>query len=1214
MSENQNFVIFEYPRVVQIDTNGATHTPSSLGKLIDSYLMEKNGERLKSKYWKEARSTRPGYYPWVRTTTKPSVRSGFYKHLERENYAKISIADLDWYSGQNHWYGHLENYKVKVPIKVDDSDIEHYSFVVMYECKLYYDPNKNENINSISSDLMGGFHTFRANDTFFFCPDNNSNESHIDGYFKFGKKSCDNSKYDGCSFALYVEPYFTTDSSQEMNAFNVEALNITNAVVLATSNSGRAAIEFTTSTKHGLKQNDRVIVRGCTPGVLDIPYENNISFRGIEVIDGEEYKFRVIDPYVKDLIQDGIIQPNESNVQSAGVAYLDTSEFVVFAESLAAAIDFDNLTNDVIEKYGGVETFKREMVSVGDRGKLVGWINEQLQILQFPNSSVGMLYDIDTYRGMISLKRYYKSMNEQLYNGLGIGLGCNRDTTNLTGIEKAYCESNDEPCGCYTLGCMVFQEATDNRLESHKIQTAASVGLSVDSNNERIEFTTDHAHGLATHDNVLIEGCNLAEFNIRTKKGVLVGQDPCKFYVRLDEYKKENQLLVSDGASQPGGKVKVCEDLPSMDWERLLELNSSEASTFIENFSLNTSNSSNSESKLYLPVQGLDEKIKIKKGWGAVLRISLVDSGKNQLTSQWGIYGNNVDYLLGSRDEIIFNRKSNGSIHIKYDKRSGASASIMGDSESNIAPPDGFIQVEILDVRSPYAEWTRNGVVLPSDFGRSNGVAAIDKFIESMNTKFGLSGLSIKGGISLKMAAVLEIALIFELKFGLIAAASLEMNSAGESTLEVDIGVIASAGADLGNIGMKGTEAAVATAHLRRYVSTGRVETRIMMLHLLTPFLGPLAVVFNQAEQILLKQMSRHYVAKDSYSGQISLPPSIELSVKNEDTEVKNKSGALVKYSEEWQYSANSFSVKNKVENDIESGIISTENLYLYNLLKKTPKVADLEPKWYVGMITAVAMTAGAGLLVSGIGQTVSQWQSNSHAELSQKTQQLSDYEKKIHDSLKSIHGIATNPYILMGATTMYGVCSLTSTFLREPLLTNLGKLAKQYGEFSENLRNLGSIKGTFKNLGSIVKSSKSESSLDFEVGGGFVSSYPSTASMNAVKAEIERIEQILNSDSIMMDRMENVLLDQQSPSSLSASSRGLALVAKLEYTYKLDTPRVPLFYGVKLGVEFEFKAYAEGSLKILDSYNAGTIHSHLQVMKASMDSWENSSSNGGNS
>ena len=227
-----------------------------------------------------------------------------------------------------------------------------------------------------------------------------------------------------------------------------------------------------------------------------------------------------------------------------------------------------------------------------------------------------------------------------------------------------------------------------------------------------------------------------------------------------------------------------------------------------------------------------------------------------------------------------------------------------------------------------------------------------------------------------------------------------------------------------------------------------------------------MAFVFNQAEQILLRGMSRNYVAKNSYSGQLSAPPSLELSVKNEDTEVKNKSGALVKYSEEWQYSANSFSVKNKVENDIESGIISTENLYLYNLLKKTPNVDELSPKWYVGMIAAAAMTAGAGFLASGIGQTVSQWQSASHAELTQSTQQLSDLEKRIHDSLKSFHGIATNPYLLVGATSMYTVCSATSTLLRENLLTNLANLAKQYREFSENLRNLGSVRGTFKNLG----------------------------------------------------------------------------------------------------------------------------------------------------
>ena len=119
----------------------------------------------------------------------------------------------------------------------------------------------------------------------------------------------------------------------------------------------------------------------------------------------------------------------------------------------------------------------------------------------------------------------------------------------------------------------------------------------------------------------------------------------------------------------------------------------------------------------------------------------------------------------------------------------------------------------------------------------------------------------------------------------------------------------------------------------------------------------------------------------------------------------------------------------------------------------------------------------------------------------------------------------------------MYTTMCATSPILGGHLLTNLGKLAKQLKQFSENIRALGSIKGTFRNLGSIVESSKSESGLNLELGGGFVSSYPSTASMNAVKAEIERIEQMLNTDSVMMNRMENVLLDQQSSSALSSFS-----------------------------------------------------------------------------
>ena len=70
---------------------------------------------------------------------------------------------------------------------------------------------------------------------------------------------------------------------QEINAFQFTALNIVKATVSNTSNSNVPSIEFETSTDHGLKDGDRVIVKGCSPEKLNIQSENNISKRGIEV-------------------------------------------------------------------------------------------------------------------------------------------------------------------------------------------------------------------------------------------------------------------------------------------------------------------------------------------------------------------------------------------------------------------------------------------------------------------------------------------------------------------------------------------------------------------------------------------------------------------------------------------------------------------------------------------------------------------------------------------------------------------------------------------------------------------------------------------------------------------------------------------------------------------------------------------------------------------
>ena len=139
-----------------------------------------------------------------------------------------------------------------------------------------------------------------------------------------------------------------------------------------------------------------MIVKGCVPDNLNIQSEDKISRRGIEVVD--DTKFRVLDQYVSSLIDDSTIPKDNPISQGHGkaTAYLDTSEFELLAESLAGLVDYNSLINKIKDKYGNVEIFKREMVSVGDRGKLVAWINEQLQILRLKLMILCILIQIHT--------------------------------------------------------------------------------------------------------------------------------------------------------------------------------------------------------------------------------------------------------------------------------------------------------------------------------------------------------------------------------------------------------------------------------------------------------------------------------------------------------------------------------------------------------------------------------------------------------------------------------------------------------------------------------------------------------------------------------------------------------------------------------------------------------------------------------------------------
>ncbi len=1145
--------------------------------------------------------------------------SGCFRWDDNQLSAEVTIADVDFKNPINYFNGETMKHNLTIKYKVDDEEEQELNFRVKYEAWLYHDPDKNENINDVTECIE--YFTLEGGEAIWFSPDDDDGpwNDFYSCYYKVGKHISTEDKYDGTSFRLELEPYFVIDSEQEIDvfeAFDFDILKIVKATVyenepnppIGIPGEGNwPGIVFETEGPHRLSANDRVIIRGCNPkGLNTDAAKHGVSRRGIEVI--EENKFKIIDQYVSDLINDNSIQDGQEFEQhdDNAVAVLDTKEFEILSESLAGLVDYNSLIDKVKERYGDVEIFKREMATVGSRGQLVAWINEQLQILHFQYSSDPSYFDIDTYKGMISLKRYFKSINEELYNGLDIGQNCNRDTSGLKGIEKEYCESASEPCGCYTLGCMVFQEATDNRLEKHIIRSTDTEWL---SGKEYIKFTTDDPHGLVIHDNVIIERCKLGLFNLRTKRGILVGTDR-EFYVELNEYKEKDHMELTQRSYAPDARVSLSQLLPSKNWEKLKLLNNSEQTTFIEKFWLNTPSSIASGSKLYLPVQGLNETIKVKKGWGAALRIYLVDSNKNKLNAetQWGQYGDNVDYLLGSRDSLTFRfAQDTGSVSILFDKKT--SSSIIGNSHSKPGLAATYLVIEILTVRSTYGEWLGYGVVLPSDFGRVNGVAAVDKFIQEMNKKLGLTGISFKAGASIKLAAVLEILKVFEVKFGLIADFSISLTSAGE-VIALDIGVFGSLGVDLGNIGLDGNSAQVEIADLQRYVIEGGGMMTLLLFSLINPHLGTLAYAFNSKELALIKKFTKERIKQETAKVDISIAGVSYETEKITKTHVGlNKTSYESSYGFGFDVPIGDFesagaSAKTTLEKDNDT--LKTQNLWFLTK-KKDDDTSPLGYKLPRSYLLVLALSSGAFIAQDAIS-TIRDLNDKDESQL---RIELNNYQGEPDNKFEKYSKIA-NQYVPNGAE-FFQIVAMLRVLNLSP--ADLNKLLEFYNLVKDDWRNvlklgkkLKDVKKSFNDLGDFVKSGTSKNSMKHKLGLGFTQTLTNPNLVAQAQNEIETLEAILNDKNESLDNKCLSILNHQKNSTLPISSRDITLLGSVEKVFELKTPRVPLFTGVRIGAELEFKIYGEVEINLLsllgmESYNIDTMEKMIDYTKDTLGS-----------
>ena len=104
---------------------------------------------------------------------------------------------------------------------------------------------------------------------------------------------------------------------------------------------------------------------------------------------------------------------------------------------------------------------------------------------------------------------------------------------------------------------------------------------------------------------------------------------------------------------------------------------------------------------------------------------------------------------------------------------------------------------------------------------------------------------------------------------------------------------------------------------------------------------------------------------------------------------------------------------------------------------------------------------------------------------------------------------------------------------------------------------------------------------MGYKIRNGVDSGFPSSIDIAVGKSEINTLENYLNSDASLVDKMLSILRFRKHPP-CPFHSEILPLWGLLRRKIELESPRVPLFTGVRIGAELEFKIYGEIELNVL--------------------------------
>jgi hypothetical protein len=798
--------------------------------------------------------------PWKEVCIYRETTPKWVNVLKNEKYV-IEIMDRDFYWGSHAFYNELKQIDVAITIKIEQpdgsitTDILHYN--IKYAARLTASSIDDQWVSAQSS----GSHWYKKRtscvlthgSSIMLCPDGNFDPSDYErasGVSKASDKFCFfgtnetpvldcgwdshsflNPKTDATehSFLLEIVPMFTLNDDNNLKILGDTIPGIPiNKIVADGSNAKK--INFYTTVDHGFTPNSKVsitmseeddhgLIANTTNEKYTFELGNSDDHFTITYSDGKPSPWRdTITPVVSTTT------PYYGTVRMANESL---NRFINDAEDInssSSGSKYDEYKALVEAKFGNMEVFKRRECKYEDRGKLVRWINEQLSLLNLPHSNDPSYYSSATYIGVIGLKNYFKGVNQPLYYALELNHPCSQ----YIAEQKTY------PATHYT--------------NEYTTLTAAA----------KLQQHCKYPDPPPSNLNDLTPcGC--------FTWGMVVFEEVMDF----DDTTTQENL--------------------SLEWKRndgSIGIEDSFASSYLFNGSIDKFNiqSTNTQStniqdidQLIFPLpdinnnsESVEVSIKIKQKYNVYLRVDAVDDN-GQIEGIWGgITGTFADYILEGNAEIKINnqgkitwKSSSGNMNrcktpeeleLEYSKWSASSTS--------------KIRITIMDVRTTFGEWKNSGNVFPSEYGRIDGVTAINSLVNQISDFFGYSsGLKLTIGLTAKFGFEFSVLQgILQLKVGSIIGAE----ASNLESIDFKFGMFASAGVEAKDVFSAEAEIRFIKSYKIRF-DNFLSDFKTMIWEEINGLIPDIFYAPSQGHKKLVKEIKQKNTRKELLSAQLDL-------------------------------------------------------------------------------------------------------------------------------------------------------------------------------------------------------------------------------------------------------------------------------------------------------------------------------------------------------